>query len=222
LAYDKAGNPTKTVTFTGVNGVDTRKSAIEDWNGSFTGYVDKKLIDTEFNATEHNWQTATYPYMRLAEMYLIAAEACIELNKLELAADYIDALRGRIGRPNTRATLAIRGKSFNQTDLRELLYRERRSELCYEDSRYYDIRRWMIAPKVMREVTGITIVARLKPGATNTLPYIHDDNKWNYTYYTIDLSFREKRNWDNKLYFAPISRDEINRNPAMKQNPGME
>jgi hypothetical protein len=80
----------------------------------------------------------------------------------------------------------------------------------------------MIAPKVMREVTGITIVARLKPGATNTLPYIHDDNKWNYTYYTIDLSFREKRNWDNKLYFAPISRDEINRNPAMKQNPGME
>lgn len=222
VAYDKQGNPTKEITFKGVNGVDTRKSSIENWNGSVTGYVEKKLIDTKFNATEHNWQTATYPYIRLAEMYLIAAEACIELNELEDAADFLDDLRGRIGRPDTKTTLTKRGQAFDQENMRKFLQRERRSELAYENSRYYDIRRWMIAPNVIREVTGIAIVARLKQGQSSKLPYIHDEKKWDYTYYVTDLSFRETRKWDNKLYFAPIKRDEIKRNTAIKQNPGME
>lgn len=222
VAYDKQGNPTKEITFKGVNGVDTRKSSIENWNGSVTGYVEKKLIDTKFNATEHNWQTATYPYIRLAEMYLIAAEACIELNELDDAADFLDDLRGRIGRPDTKTTLTKRGQAFDQKNMRKFLQRERRSELAYENSRYYDIRRWMIAPNVIREVTGIAIVARLKQGQSSKLPYIHDEKKWDYTYYVTDLSFRETRKWDNKLYFAPIKRDEIKRNTAIKQNPGME
>lgn len=222
VAYDKQGNPTKEITFKGVNGVDTRKSSIENWNGSVTGYVEKKLIDTKFNATEHNWQTATYPYIRLAEMYLIAAEACIELNELDDAAGFLDDLRGRIGRPDTKTTLTKRGQAFDQENMRKFLQRERRSELAYENSRYYDIRRWMIAPNVIREVTGIAIVARLKQGQSSQLPYIHDEKKWDYTYYVTDLSFRETRKWDNKLYFAPIKRDEIKRNTAIKQNPGME
>lgn len=222
VAYDKQGNPTKEITFKGVNGVDTRKSSIENWNGSVTGYVEKKLIDTKFNATEHNWQTATYPYIRLAEMYLIAAEACIELNELDDAAGFLDDLRGRIGRPDTKTTLTKRGQAFDQENMRKFLQRERRSELAYENSRYYDIRRWMIAPDVIREVTGIAIVARLKQGQSSKLPYIHDEKKWDYTYYVTDLSFRETRKWDNKLYFAPIKRDEIKRNTAIKQNPGME
>lgn len=222
VAYDLEGNPTKKISFKGVNGVDTRKSAIEDWNGSYTGYIEKKLVDTQFNASENNWPTVTYPYMRLAEMYLIAAEACIELGKLDEAATYLDALRSRIGLPDTRATLTVRGKSFTQQELREFLRHERRSELAFEESRYYDIRRWMIAPQVIREVTGIVPIARLKAGQSNTLPYVHDDSKWDYSYYVVDLSFRENRRWDDKLYFAPISRDEINRNDALEQNPGMK
>lgn len=221
-AYGPDGNPSATVSFKGIVGVDTRQSTIENWNGSYTGYIEKKLVDTSFEATEHNFQTATYPYIRLAEMYLIAAEAAIELNKLDEAITYLDALRARIGRPDTRATLAIRGKAANQTDLREFLRQERRSELAFEDSRFYDIRRWMIAPDVVREPTGIAVVARLKPGQTAELPYVHDDNKWNYSYHVLDLSFREVRKWNNKMYFAPIHRDEINRNQSLVQNPGME
>lgn len=218
--YSSSGEVTSRESFTGIVGVDTRQSTIENWNGSYTGYLEKKLVDTSFDATEHNWQTATYPYIRLAEMYLIAAEAAIELNQLDEAATYLDALRDRIGRPDTRSTLAIRGKAFNQADMREFLRQERRSELAFEDSRYYDIRRWMIGPDVTREPTGIVVIARLKAGQTSTLPYIHDDNKWDYTYRVLDLSFRESRNWNNKLYFAPITRDEMNRNTALEQNPG--
>ena len=223
VAFDASGNPTKTISFMGVNGVDTRRSAVEDWNGSFTGYLEKKLIDTSFEASESMFQTCPYPFIRLAEMYLIAAESCIELNRLDEATQYLDALRARIGRPDTKATLAVRNQAFNQDNLREFLRLERRSELAYEDSRYYDIRRWMIAPQVMsKPLTGIAVVARLKPGKTASAPYVQDAETWDYQYFVTDLTYRETRKWTDKLYFAPIKRDEINRNTAIIQNPGME
>ena len=215
-----SGTAVETVSFTGIAGLDTRSSSIEDWNGSYTGYIERKLIDESVEATEHNFQTATYPQIRFAEMYLIAAEAAIELGQIDEAATYLDALRARIGMPDTRATLAVRGKSFNQADMREFLRQQRRSELAFEESRFFDIRRWMIAPDVVREPTAICVVARLKPGQTAELPYVHDDSKWDYTYSVLDLSYRELRKWDNKLYFAPITREEMNRNTAMVQNPG--
>ncbi|MCC8132525.1 MAG: RagB/SusD family nutrient uptake outer membrane protein [Tannerellaceae bacterium] len=185
--------------------------------------MEKKLIDGTVAASENNFQTNPYSYIRLGEMYLIAAEACIELNQLEEAATYLDALRSRIGRPDTKSTLAVRSQSFTQSDMREFLRQERRVELAYEESRYYDIRRWMTAPESgNKPLLGIAVVGRLKPGKTATLPYVRDENTWDYTYTVLDLSYIEKRRWDNKMYFAPIKREEIRRNPAMIQNPGMD
>ena len=219
-SVDDENNPIKSENFKGMVGVDTRMSNIENWNGTYTGYLEKKLIDGSVSASEHNFQTCPMPYIRLAEMYLIAAEACVELNKLDEAATYLDALRGRIGRPDTKATLAVRGQSFNQKDLREFLRHERRVELAYEESRYYDVRRWMIAPEAgNKKLTGITIVGRLKPGKTSTLPYVHDESVYDYTWTVLNLNYIEKRKWDNKLYFAPIKLDETLRNPAIIQNP---
>lgn len=201
---------------------DTRQSTIEDWNGSWTSYYERKLIDTTVPASESVPQLCPYPYIRLAEMYLIAAEANLELNKLDDAVKYIDAIRGRVGRPDTKATLAVRGLSYNQEGIREVLRHERRIELAYEDSRYYDIRRWMIGDECgNKELTGMTIFARFKSGKTANRPYVRDADTWDYYYYVRSLSFREKRKWDNKMYFAPISRDEINRSDKkMVQNPG--
>lgn len=38
-------------------GVDTRMGQIENWNGTYTGYLEKKLIDGSVAANEHNFQT---------------------------------------------------------------------------------------------------------------------------------------------------------------------
>ena len=222
-SVDDENNPIKTQSFNGMVGVDSRMSNIENWNGTYTGYLEKKLIDGTVSATEHNFQTNPMPYIRLAEMYLIAAEASLELNKLDEAVTYLDALRSRIGRPDTKATLAVRGQAFNQNDLREFLRRERRVELAYEESRYYDVRRWMIAPEAgSKKLTGITIVGRLKPGKMATLPYVHDEEVYDYTWTVLNLNYIEKRKWDNKMYFAPIKLEETLRNPALEQNPGFK
>lgn len=223
LALDRDGNAVEVDKFSGFNGVDTRKSAVENWNGSYTGYLERKLIDGSVSASEHNFQTNPYPYIRLAEMYLIAAESAIELDKLDEAVTYLDALRNRIGRPDTKSTLSVRKQAFNKENMREFLRHERRVELAYEESRYFDVRRWMIAPEVgNKPLLGISVVGRLKDGKTAKLPYVHDESVYNYTYYVIDLSYIEKRKWDNKMYFAPIKREEIKRNPGMIQNPGMD
>ena len=203
-------------------GVDTRQGPIEDWNGSWTGYYEKKLIDTSIDA-QYFRQTVPHVYMRLAEMYLIAAEACIELNELEAAAGWLDILRGRIDLPDTQTTLAVRGKQFNQADMREFVRQQRRAEFAYEQHRYFDVRRWMMGPETgNKPLTGIIVEGILKPGQTSMKPYIHNEDIYNYYYYVNDLSSRENRKWLDKMYFAPIHQDEIRRNTNLVQNPGFD
>lgn len=207
-------------TFSGIWGVDTRQGPIEDWNGSWTGYYERKLIDCAVNAMADP-QPVPWTFMRLAEMYTIAAEASVELGELEDAEMYIDILRARVGNVPSRQALAARGKSFNQDDLRELIRHERRVEFAYESTRYFDVRRWMIAPVTnSKPLCGIRVIGRLKPGQTQGRPYIHNEEKYDYFYYVNPIG-NENRRWEDKMYFAPILRDEMRRNPQLVQNPGM-
>ncbi|MDR1779840.1 MAG: RagB/SusD family nutrient uptake outer membrane protein [Tannerella sp.] len=234
----------KQLQFKGTYGIDTRQGPIEDWNGSWTSYYEKKLVDETVDGMNYP-QVVPYPHIRLAEVYLIAAEAAIELGgdeNLAKAEKYLNAIRQRIDRPTVKEALAARGQQFNQADLREFLRQERRSELSFEDSRFYDIRRWMIADVTQNKpLTGMTVFARIKPGKESQAvkPYVHNEDVWEYHYYVRDLggnyptignegdanyvpgsTQRERRKWDNKLYFVPISLSEMNRNSAFVQNPG--
>ena len=205
-----------------MNGVDTRQGPIEDWNGSWTGYYEKKLIDTKVDA-QNIKQEVPHVFMRLAEMYYIAAEACIELGELDEAAKYLDALRDRIDLLDTKTTLTARKKQFNQDDMREFVRQQRRCEFAYEQHRYFDVRRWMIADVCgNKPLTGIQVEGILKSGQTQNKPYIHNEDKYDYYYYVNDLASRENRRWMDKMYFAPIHQDEIRRNPNLVQNPGMQ
>ena len=145
------------------------------------------------------------------------------MGNLDEAVTYIDPLRARINMPDTKATLAVRGQSQNQEDMRDLVRRERRSELAYEDSRFYDIRRWMIGDVAgNKPVMSMCVWATLKSGKSAKAPYVHDESTWDYHYVVSDVSYRENRKWENKMYFAPITQSEINRNKALVQNPGQE
>jgi starch-binding outer membrane protein, SusD/RagB family len=87
-------------------------------------------------------------------------------------------------------------------------------------NRYHDARRWMIAPQTVgRGIKSINVEAKLKPGATPHSPYRHDKTKYDYTYTVQDNTSNETRKWNDKMYFRPISRDEVNRNNKLVQNP---
>ena len=76
--------------------------------------------------------------------------------------------------------------------------KERRVELCFEDHRFFDIRRWLIAKDVMRlPAVGI--------------------KKINGEYQRVTL---DTRNYNERMNLAPIPQDEVNNCPNIYQNPG--
>lgn len=204
---DGEGNP---IT---INGVDTRESTVENWNGSRTHYYTRKFIDPDpaLPDNQSNAQTVPWPFLRYTEMALIYAEASIELGEEDEARTWINRIRFRAGMPE----IADSG-----TDLVDRLRNERRIELAYEEHRYHDGRRWMIGDELGRGIQAIDIQATLKPGETPHIPYRYDTSVYDYSYTVVNNTENEVRAWDDKMYCRPISRDEINRNNKLVQNPG--
>jgi hypothetical protein len=186
-----------------VNGLDTRDSPVEDWNGGYSGYLLRKMIDPSVNG-QFTRQEVPWPFFRYAEILLNYAEASIELNELDDAVNALNQIRRRAGMPEFSA-------GMGQAALREEYRNERRIEMAFEEQRFFDIRRWMIAPEVMNvDAGGINIYLE---GTSPT-----DPSTWhNYRYEVHSI---QDRAWDDKMYFAPITRDELNRNDLLVQNPG--
>jgi hypothetical protein len=197
-----------------INGVDTRESAVENWNGSRTHYYVRKFIDSDPAVIDNQsgFQVVPWPFIRYTEMVLNYAEACIELGQDAEATSWLNKIRFRAGMP------AI---TESGTDLRDRYRNERRIELAYEEHRYHDARRWMIAASTLgRGVKDIHVDGILKSGATPNVPYKYDKSKYTYVYTVEDNTSNETRKWVDKMYFRPISRDEMNKNDKLVQNPG--
>lgn len=194
-------------------GLDTRQSSVEDWNGSRTGYYMRKFIDPNPAIVDQNtWQQIPWPFLRYTEAVFNYAEACIELGQDAEARTWLNKIRFRAGMP----ALTESGDA-----LRQRYRNERRVEMAYEEQRYHDARRWMIAPTTLGRKAGIiSIVGTLKPGKQVRL-YKYDPESYNYTYKPLDIDPGiENRQWLDKMYYLPIHRDEINRNNKLVQNPG--
>ncbi|MEY4610017.1 MAG: hypothetical protein RL246_336 [Bacteroidota bacterium] len=194
-------------------GLDTRKSSIEDWNGSYTGYYFRKFTDPNPAIVDQNtWQQIPWPFFRYTEAVLNYVEACIELGQDAEARAWLNKVRFRSGMPAiTESGDALRQRYRN----------ERRVEMAFEEQRYHDARRWMIAGSTLgRKVQIINVIGTLKPGKTVTL-YRYDPTSYDYQYKVVEMDpGKENRAWLDKMYFLPIHRDEINRNKNLVQNPG--
>ena len=109
------------------------------------------------------------------------------------ALTYINMLRDRAGMPDiTETGDALKARYRN----------ERRIEMAFEQSRYFDVRRWLIGADVYKNTEGI-VIDELSDGS-------------------VTYSLREvgqSRGWDDKVNFLPILQDELNRNTSLIQNP---
>lgn len=197
-----------------VNGVDTRESPIENWNGSRTGYYTRKFTDPNpaLPDNQSSAQVIPWPFIRYTEVVLNYVESCLATADEAEARTWLNRVRFRVGMPAATETGAALVARYQN---------ERRVELAYEEHRYHDARRWLIAPQTVgRGIKSINIRARLKPGATPHEPYRHDRTRYDYTYTVVDNTQNETRKWVDKMYYRPISRDEMNRNTKLVQNPG--
>ncbi len=201
--------------YNGVFGLDTRQSSIENWNGSWTGYYMRKFIDPNPDIVDNNTdQYIPWPFLRYTEAVFNYIEASFELGDEITAREWLNKIRFRSGMP----AVADAGAAL------ETRYRnERRIEMAYEEQRYHDARRWMIAPQTLgRKLVYIRVVGTLKPGASMPVPYRKSTNALNYTYSPVEDNSLENRTWVDKMYFLPILRDEVNKNEKLDQNPGYD
>lgn len=191
---------------TEVPGLDTRSGPIEDWNGSYTGYYLKKFIRDDIAHGTSNKQEGSWIFFRLTEILLNYAEASLELGDYTDAREQLNKIRTRAGMPAYDGTVA-------GPELIEQYRNERRIEMAFEEQRYFDVRRWMIAPDVMAEDA---MKIKIEVVATNQA----DRSTYsNYSYEVVPVG-PGNRAWKDKLYFQPIPFEEINRNGKLVQNPG--
>jgi hypothetical protein len=79
----------------------------------------------------------------------------------------------------------------------------------------------MIAKETLgRKTTYIKVTGKFKAGKTLSGKYKYDPSIYDYTYTPTTETAQEDRSWNDKIYFRPFSRDEINKNKELKQNPG--
>lgn len=200
-------------TTTGYFGLDTRNSSIENWNGTRTGYVIRKFMDPNPAIVDMNQkQEVPSIVIRFTEVIFNYIEACLETGDEATAKEWLNKIRYRAGMPAITVSGAALVDEYRN---------ERNIEMFAEDQRFYDARRWMIAPeKFGQKVKIMVITGTLKPGKTVTT-YRYSKDNYNYDYHVQEIEQGvENRSWDDKVYFPPLYRDEISRNSKLIQNPG--
>jgi len=182
-------------------GLDTRNGPYSPFEGAYTGYYIRKWMDPNIDA-QFITPDISYRWIRYAEIILNYAEACIELGQDDEARTYINMIRKRAGMPDITES----GEA-----LKERYRNERRIELAFERHRFFDVRRWLIGPEAYTPGSiKVDVVYKLQPDKTTaTVP-------------TITPAVHYAYSWNEKAYFLPILRSEMNRNSALIQNPGYE
>lgn len=116
------------------------------WNIPKSGYMFWKYVQPQDVYTDNEWEGhIDLILIRYAEVLLNYAEAKLEAGDIDQSVyDAINEIRQR---PSVNMPIITSGK--NQSELREIIRRERRVELVFEGLRLFDIRRWRIAEDVM-------------------------------------------------------------------------
>ncbi len=160
-----------------------------------TNYFTNKYLDQNHNLVTHaSWTYRRFAIMRTAELYLNYAEA---LNEAEGPTNMVYELVNTI---RTRANCIGLPAGLSQDQMRERIRHERRVELVFENHRFWDVRRWMIAEVVDNKAVHRVMV----------------DEDGNITYPV----FQNRVFNPEKHYLFPIPQKELDKNRALEQNPG--
>lgn len=209
-----------------VSNLDNRKVA---QFASYTGFVWKKGIEYESWAVNKRAENDQL-ILRYADILLMYAEAKIELNEIDQSVlDAINQVRARAyGVPPTQVADYPAVTTTDQTELREVLRRERRVEFVLEGLRYMDLIRWRIADKALNtHIVGLRNPPDQDrsqwPFTDTALPEIDEDGvvkheailSQGYAQLRATYVFDKDRQ-----YLWPIPASERLLNPNLSQNPG--
>ena len=210
-----------TGTYPAINGdkSETDDNLNSTSNSTRTGYYLKKLLRDDVSPLSSSLieQQHIYPRIRYTEIFLAYAEAANDAwgPKSDQAGagfsayDVIKAIRERAGlgtdeygRALAEGDVYLEECAGDQTKMMNLIRNERRLELCFENKRFWDLRRWMLP--LNETVKGVQIDRNEDTGALS--------------YTIIDV---EERKFDNSYQlYGPIPKGEVLKWSNLKQNKG--
>lgn len=218
----------KTTILTGVNMPNENNEEDDNLNSlstsTRTGYYLKKLLreDVSVNPSSTLTQYHIYPRIRYTELFLAYAEAANDAwgPKADptgvgfTAYDVIKAIRERAGlctdefdRPLEEGDVYLEECAASKDKMTELIRNERRIELCFENKRFWDLRRWQMP--LDESVKGMKI-EKVDPEK--------EDSPLKYT-----IFIAEKRVYDSSYqWYGPIPRGEVLKWSNLKQNKGWQ
>jgi hypothetical protein len=181
--------------------VDGKDGLGKNVNATKTGYYLRKFLSEAATWNQASNTNARRPWVvfRYAETLLNYAEALNEAQgPVADVYKYVNAVRQRAG-----VAMPVLPPGLTQTAMRDRIKNERRVELCFEGHRFFDVRRWKQGELYLNKpVTGM----RITRNANGT---------FNYNRFQV-----ENRVFTAKNYLFPFSQNDINRQPALAQNPG--
>ena len=190
----------------------------DDINESRTGYLLYKFIPMIANnydmGSTYNKLYIDVPYLRLADCYLMYAEACAAVGgatakaKCSLTAlDAVNKIRDRAGVAGVAAKF-----TGNKDKFMDEVRRERAVELAFEGHRFNDLRRWLLLDKAPYNIK--TSQEFVRAGKFDP------KNPQN----TEVSGFKEKtiltRHFTSKHWWMPLKKKDTSIYPEMFQNPG--
>lgn len=174
-----------------------------------TGYYLRKLLRDDCNPNP-NYNTAQFHYpvrIRYTEIFLAYAEAANAAwgptnggTHGYSAYDVVKAIRARAGVGKDNNDAYLESIKNDQAKMEELIRNERRIELCFENRRFWDLRRWKV--NLNETAKGM----RIDKQADQSLQYT-----------VIDV---ENRNFKDYMYYGPIPYQEVLKFSNLEQNQG--
>ena len=169
-----------------------------------------------------------WPYLRLAEMYLIYAEALLKSkNDLTGAIEQVNKVRARVGLGDLAACNPDKNLTNDANALLEEILRERACELGLEDVRLFDMTRYKRDDLFRKQLHGLKIYRNDGGGNTPWSGSTGNSSTYpkptQFTYEAFPLVNPSRAWWSNfspKWYLSAFPPSEVNKKYGLTQNPG--
>ncbi|WP_345951360.1 RagB/SusD family nutrient uptake outer membrane protein [Mucilaginibacter sp. PAMB04274] len=172
-----------------------------------TGYFWRKMMSDNSAQNGGSNTDRCFPLIRYAEILLAYAEAKNEMGDVNTAYEQLKLIRKRAGiLPGADGLYGLTA-GLSKDDMRKVIQNEYRVEFAYEDHRYFDVRRWKIAPLTQNQT--IYAMKITKTGNTYTYAKVVATPSGNANHVFVESN-----------YLFPIPQTEINRDKSLVQNPG--
>lgn len=183
-----------------------------------TGYYLSKLMREDVSPQSSSLMEQQHLYVRIryTELYLAFAEAANEAwgptgdphgygfsaySVIELIRQRAGLATNEVGKPLPDGDVYLKRFENDKDGMRKLIQNERRIELCFENKRFWDLRRWLMP--LNETVMGMRIDRNKDTGVLS------------YSRIVV-----EERKYSDYQYYGPIPRAEVLKWSNLQQNRG--